>query len=69
MDSVKHSNHPVLRSKIDQLRDQTISSKQVRELTQCITHMLAYEALKDIEIKSNGQVVSLLLLSLVCARA
>ncbi len=43
-------DHPVLQHKLSYLRDKSTSNKDFRELTSEITMLLAYEALKHVEL-------------------
>jgi uracil phosphoribosyltransferase len=44
-------NHPLLKHKITILRDKNTGHKEFRELTNEITMLIAYEALKNIEVE------------------
>ncbi|PID26765.1 MAG: uracil phosphoribosyltransferase [Candidatus Cloacimonadota bacterium] len=48
---VYESDHPLIKNKLTLLRDKKTSHKKFRELSNEITMLLAYEALKDIETK------------------
>jgi uracil phosphoribosyltransferase len=43
-------NHPLLKHKITILRDKKTDHKEFRELTSAITMLIAYEALKNVEL-------------------
>lgn len=47
MNNFHHVNHPILRHKLGLLRDKTTSTFEFRELVKEISHVLAYEAMKD----------------------
>ncbi|MBN1967751.1 MAG: uracil phosphoribosyltransferase [Candidatus Delongbacteria bacterium] len=48
---VIESKHPLIKNKLSLLRDKETSHKKFRELANEITMLLAYEALKDVEVK------------------
>ncbi|CEP10101.1 hypothetical protein [Parasitella parasitica] len=49
------SNHPIVASKLSQLRNVNQSSKTVRELTKDLSLLLGYEASQSLETSSNGE--------------
>lgn len=48
------SQHPIVATKLSQLRDAKQNSKSVRELTQDLSVLLGYEASSDL-VLGNGQ--------------
>jgi uracil phosphoribosyltransferase len=54
---VQISQHPMVAVKISQLRDKDQSPKIVRELVHDLSSLLAYEATKDISLRTKDQIV------------
>lgn len=54
---VQISQHPMVAVKISQLRDKDQSPKVVRELVHDLSSLLAYEATKDISLRTKDQIV------------
>ncbi|KAI7903669.1 uracil phosphoribosyltransferase-domain-containing protein [Cokeromyces recurvatus] len=55
---VHKSQHPIVATKLSQLRDKDQSSKTVRELTHDLSLLLGYEASFNIELKQGPQLFS-----------
>ncbi|KAI9480825.1 MAG: uracil phosphoribosyltransferase-domain-containing protein [Benjaminiella poitrasii] len=55
---VHKSQHPLVATKLSQLRDKTQSSKTVRELTHDLSILLGYEASLDIKLKQGPELFS-----------